>query len=351
MNCIKMLSSIIAVCLLLTGCGVKHDTPLMKQDNGTELSGNSGTGMEDGHSDKDDMKETDEENKENDEVRNAESEQSGKETGENEKSDKSRSSSEKNGEDSKSEQKQSETEQNNEANQNKAKGKEAQKNTDYTNKQEQIDGELILKGFTICVDAGHGIADYSKMEAVAPNSQETKPAFAAGTRGINQTEEQLNLKVAKKLEQKLKELGADVYMTRTEAKTEMSNIDRAEFANSINADLMIRIHADGSSNKNTRGISMLVPTNDYINNASLVEKSERAGKIILEEVIARTGAVNRGIIKRSDLTGFNWSKVPVILIEMGFMSNPEEDRLLETDEYQNKIVQGIVNGMVKYFIN
>jgi len=330
MNSIKMLSSIIAVCLLLAGCGVNKDTALMRQGNDTKLSENSNVDVEDEHSVK-------EENKENGQGSNEGSEQSNKKAEENEENEKL-------------EQGYKETEQNKDVTQDEKK-EDPQDNTQSGKKTEQAEEKLILKGFTICVDAGHGIADYSKVEAVAPNSQETKPAFAAGTRGINQTEEQLNLKVAKKVEQKLKELGADVYMTRTEAKTDMRNIDRAEFANRLNADITIRIHADGSSNKNTRGISMLVPSNDYINNADLVEKSERAGKLILEEVIAQTGAVNRGIIKRSDLTGFNWSKVPVVLIEMGFMTNPEEDRLLESDEYQNKIAQGIVNGTIKYLKN
>ena len=330
MKFIKMLSSILVVCLLLAGCGTKNDTPLMEQDNDAKLSGGTNTDVEGGHSDK-------EENVENGEGKNKGAEQSLKEAEENEGNDKS-------------EQELKETGQNEEVNQDKGK-KEVQGNTEHRKNAEQTEENLVLEGFTICVDAGHGIADYGKMEAIAPNSEETKPAFASGTRGKNQTEEQLNLIVAKKLEKKLKELGADVYMTRTGSATDMSNIDRAKFANSLNADLTIRIHADGSSNKNTRGISMLVPASDYINDTALLEKSERAGKLILEEVVAQTGAVNRGIIKRSDLTGFNWSKVPVVLIEMGFMTNPEEDSLLETDEYQNKIVQGIINGMIKYFSN
>ncbi|HHW49544.1 MAG TPA: N-acetylmuramoyl-L-alanine amidase [Clostridiaceae bacterium] len=211
--------------------------------------------------------------------------------------------------------------------------------------------ERILEDFIICIDAGHGITDLKKQEPIAPGSDITKPAFVPGTRGANQTEEQLNLKVAKKLEQRLIELGADVHMTRTEARCDMSNIDRAEFANGLNADIFIRIHADGNQDKSVHGISMLVPANDYINDEELVEKSMRAGKLILDEVIKQTGAKKRGVIKRSDLTGFNWSKVPVVLLEMGFMTNPDEDKLLETEEYQDKIVQGIVNGLISYFKN
>jgi len=209
----------------------------------------------------------------------------------------------------------------------------------------------ILENFIICIDAGHGITKLNEQEPIAPGSDIKKAAHVSGTRGANQTEEQLNLKVAKKLEKKIRELGADVHMTRTEAECDMSNIDRAEFANNLNADIFIRIHADGSTDKNARGVSMLVPASDYIDDEELVEKSARAGKLILEEVVKKTGAANRGIIKRADLTGFNWSKVPVVLLEMGFMTNPEEDRLLETEEYQDKIVQGIVDGMIRYLKN
>jgi len=211
--------------------------------------------------------------------------------------------------------------------------------------------DRILENFIICIDAGHGITKLNKQEPIAPGSDIKKAAYVSGTRGANQTEEQLNLKVAKKLENKLRELGADVHMTRTEAECDMSNIDRAEFANNLNADIFIRIHADGSTDKNARGVSMLVPASDYIDDKELVEKSTRAGKLILEEVVKQTGAANRGVIKRADLTGFNWSKVPVVLLEMGFMTNPEEDRLLETEEYQDKMVQGVTDGMIRYLKN
>ena len=52
---------------------------------------------------------------------------------------------------------------------------------------------------------------------------------------------------------------------------------------------------------------------------------------------------------RDDMTGFNWSTVPVILIEMGFMSNAEEDKLLATDDYRNKLAKGLYNGCVSFF--
>ena len=229
-----------------------------------------------------------------------------------------------------------------------------QNNEDVAQKEiqqesEKKDLELPLSGKIVCIDAGHGINSYNKQEPIAPNSSQTKIAFASGTRGKNQTEEELNLSVAKKLEKKLNELGADVHMTRTTHESDMTNIDRAEFANKINADISVKIHADGIENSSVHGVSMLVPSNQYINNQELCNTSRRAGEIILNEVVKTTGANNRGVVLRSDLTGFNWTKVPIVLLEMGFMTNPEEDANMETDIYQDKIVEGIAQGLILFF--
>ena len=58
---------------------------------------------------------------------------------------------------------------------------------------------------------------------------------------------------------------------------------------------------------------------------------------------------NRGVITRTDQTGFNWSKVPIMTVEMGFLSNPDEDRLLSTAEYQEKLAYALYLGIVNCF--
>lgn len=209
--------------------------------------------------------------------------------------------------------------------------------------------KLPLDGRKICIDAGHGINSYNKYEPIAPGSTETKIAFASGTAGKNLTEEQLNLIVSLKLEKRLKELGATIYMTRTSSNCDMTNVDRAEFANNNEADLSIKIHADGNNNSSVHGVSMLIPSDKYIKDSNILSESKKAGSYILDEVILMTEALNRGLVERSDLTGFNWSQVPIVLLEMGFMTNPEENALLETEAYQDKIVNGISNGVCKYF--
>lgn len=203
----------------------------------------------------------------------------------------------------------------------------------------------------IVIDAGHGLNSYNKQEPIAPNSSETKIAFASGTRGVNQTEEELNLSVALKLQKALEDKGAIVHMTRTEHESDMTNVDRAVFANELNADISVKIHADGNNSSSVHGVSVLVPGSQHITDSTLIEESRVAGELILDEFVKETNATNRGISVRNDLTGFNWTEVPIVLVEMGFMTNPEEDKLMETDEYQDKMVKGIVSGLEKYFEN
>ena len=66
-------------------------------------------------------------------------------------------------------------------------------------------------------------------------------------------------------------------------------------------------------------------------------------------MVKNTGAKNRGVTRTDSMSGINWSKVPVTIIEMGFLSNEKEDKLLASSEYQKKIVQGMVNGINGYY--
>ena len=208
----------------------------------------------------------------------------------------------------------------------------------------------VLDRKIIVIDPGHGLNNISDKERISPKSDIKKPAYVSGTAGKNQTEEQLNLSCGLILKEKLEALGAAVHMTRSGHDAEMSNIGRAEFANNLNADVSVKLHADGSENKELHGISVLVPADGCIDDA-VFKKSERLGMCLLEGVVSETGADNRGISYREDMTGFNWSNVPVALIEMGFMTNPEEDALMETSEYQNKLADGTVRGLERYFEN
>ncbi len=206
-------------------------------------------------------------------------------------------------------------------------------------------GEEDLTGFTICLDPGHGITSESKQEAVSPLSSETKPAYVSGAVGNSQTEEELNLAVAEKLKMKLEAKGASVIMTRTTHEAAVSNIERAEMANEAGADLCVRIHADGSENPNIHGVSVLVPAGSLLAAPEITGPSRAAAQSVHDAMIRATGAEDHGLVERTDLTGFNWSKVPVILVEMGFLSNAEEDAKMATDAYRETLAEGMYRGI------
>ena len=67
-----------------------------------------------------------------------------------------------------------------------------------------------------------------------------------------------------------------------------------------------------------------------------------------DALVARLGSRDRGLHERSDLTGFNWADVPAILVEMGFMTNPTEDRLLATPAYRGKAARGMCEGVLAF---
>ena len=163
------------------------------------------------------------------------------------------------------------------------------------------------------------------------------------------TEEQLNLMVGLQLRDALEGLGAEVVMTREVSEITISGIERCEIANEAEADVAIHIHADGTNDPSLHGVSVLVPAADLLGTPSILDESARLGELMVDAVATETGAKNRGTVPRSDMTAFNFSEVPSVLIEMGFMTNPEEDALLETPEYQAKIVTGMANSLLQWY--
>lgn len=224
-----------------------------------------------------------------------------------------------------------------------------EKNDDTVQTVERQEVTEPLSGIKICVDPGHEVTDQQVMEPIAPNSDAMKAAFVGGASGGSQSEEALNLSVGLKLSELLKAQGATVVMTRTTHESNMTSYQRAQFANEEQVDLCIRIHADGSNDPSVHGMSMQVPYGPQLLSQEIVAPSRRAGEIVLNATIASTGAQNNGIVERTDLTGFNFVTVPTILIEMGFMSNPEEDALMATEDYQNLLAEGMCKGIVSYF--
>jgi N-acetylmuramoyl-L-alanine amidase len=198
----------------------------------------------------------------------------------------------------------------------------------------------------IVLDAGHGGKSTSEKEPVSPDSSEMKPKNVSGATGdfTKTPEPVITLKVAQKLRDDLNSKGYTVIMTRNSSSETISNIERAEIGNENNAALVIRIHADSADSSSAKGASMLVP--GEVGYAKDIYKiSQSYGKTIFNTLLNEVGMKSRGVVTRTDLTGFNWSKVPVVLIEMGFLSNEEEDRLLSTDAYQDKIAAALSDGI------
>lgn len=206
--------------------------------------------------------------------------------------------------------------------------------------------EYKLANKTIVIDPGHASKADTGKEPVSPNSSVLKYKQTGGAQGVitNTPEYKINMQVALKLKAYLEEEGFNVVMTKTDNSKTMTNIERAKLGNEANAGLVIRIHADSAENKSANGASMLVPSyNEHTK--EIYNQSKLFGEVILNTVTNEVGMKNRGVIERSDMTGFNWSTVPVVLIEMGFLSNPQEDKNLSNEEYQNKIAKGIVKGV------
>ena len=203
----------------------------------------------------------------------------------------------------------------------------------------------------VVVDPGHDLRANSETEPIGPGSPTRKIKDGGGTRGVvsGLREAGLNLSVGQRLRRLLDRAGVSVVMTRTRtAGTSMGNIARARIANRAGAALFLRIHADGSTDPASRGTHTLHPALRRGWTDDIYAESKRAAGIVQRHVRAALGFPDRGLQERSDFTGFNWADVPVILVELGFMTNPTEDRLLATAAYQRRAALGLCRGTLRY---
>jgi N-acetylmuramoyl-L-alanine amidase len=194
----------------------------------------------------------------------------------------------------------------------------------------------------ICLDPGHGTipAIGRQTEPIGPGSTQRKIKDGGGAPG----EAPVALAIALRTRALLQQDGYRVAMTRTGPTYAGGNIERARFCNVRCSALMIRIHADGSSDSSQRGVKTLYPVLRRGWTDDISVRSFRAARSVQAELVRRTGAKNLGLVPRSDLTGFNWANVPAILVETGFMTNPGEARLLRSREYQLRVARGIAAG-------
>lgn len=205
------------------------------------------------------------------------------------------------------------------------------------------------KSFKVCIDPGHQKKGINIGEPNAPGSSLKKPKVSSGTRGVatKKWEYEVNLNCSLILKDMLEEEGYDVILTRNCNEVNISNIERANIANNNNTDITIKIHCDSVGNSSKTGSSILVPAKNSKYTSSIYEKSYLFANELRNSLKEKDIKIN-GIFERNDLTGFNWSKVPVITLEMGFMSNANEDYMLNNIDYERKIMSAVKEALISY---
>lgn len=164
-------------------------------------------------------------------------------------------------------------------------------------------------------------------------------------------EYQTTHEIALLLKKALEKLGYTVILSHPDVDEQLSGPERAAVANRNNADLMISIHCNSyESDKTQSGALALVPEcfNGYPSKR-LEYLSESAATVILDEYTTATGFKNRGLDPIIKSSMFAFCKVPIVLLELGYSSCPSDDKNMNNDDFREKIVDGIVNGINKYF--
>lgn len=206
------------------------------------------------------------------------------------------------------------------------------------------------KKYLICIDPGHQQKGDPNPEPVGPGAPYQKSRVSSGATGVatKKPEYILNLEASIVLKHILEGKGYDVIMTRESHDVNISNSERAILANEKNADMVIRVHADSLDNSSKTGASILVPEKGGKYTSNIYEESNKCAELV-KKSMQESGIQLNGIFQRGDLTGFNWSKVPAILVEMGFLSNYNEDQMMSNPEYQRKLMQSVADGVEDYF--
>ena len=202
----------------------------------------------------------------------------------------------------------------------------------------------------IVIDPGHQRKGNYDKEPNGPGSEVMKAKVSSGTQGTSTgiPEYELTLAVSLYLKEELLARGYEVIMTRETHDIDISNVERAEIANKAKAAAFIRVHADSSDSASAKGVLTICQTPDNPYNSEWDEESKQLSELVLEEVVAATGAKKRYVWETDTMTGINWTTVPTTILEMGFMSNPEEDELMATEEYRRKIAIGVANAVDRY---
>lgn len=209
----------------------------------------------------------------------------------------------------------------------------------------------IPNGHKIAIDPGHQASGNSEQEPIGPGASEMKAKVASGTSGAatGVNEYELTLAVSLKLCQELEQRGYEVVMVRTANEVDISNAERAQMANASGAEAFVRIHANGSEDPSVQGALTMCMTPENPYNGNLYGQSRRLSDGVLDGLCGATGAFRNSVIETDTMSGINWCSIPVTIVEMGFMTNPEEDIRMQDENYQQQMAKGIADGIDQYF--
>ena len=204
--------------------------------------------------------------------------------------------------------------------------------------------------FLIAIDPGHQGQGNFGQEPIGPGASQTKTKVAAGTRGRSTgvPEYQLTLDVSLKLRDELEERGYQVLMIRETNDVDITNAERAQMANEADADVFIRLHANGADSSSANGAMTICQTSSNPYNSEYYEDSKRLSELVLDEYTEATGIRRERVWETDTMSGINWCSVPVTILEMGYMTNPEEDNKMQDADFQDTMVDGIAAGIEAY---
>jgi len=181
---------------------------------------------------------------------------------------------------------------------------------------------------TVIIDPGHGSTD-----------------LGARTHSPYTEEKRLCLQTARLLKQYLSQLGYRVVMTRsTDAFVSLPR--RVELAGQASGDLFVSIHYNSSRVPSAHGVEVFFSDNGE--DRTRAAASRRLASSVLQRVIRATDAKSRGV-KKGNFYVIRENTMPAILVEGGFLTNPEERDLLRSRDYQEKIARGIADGVDHFF--